>query len=546
MELKLTCIVLVLAGIGLLSYSLRPSLALGKHPQQDFGWKLLSSLIVFFLVGYSLFAWHLLDHPTSYIELVISLVLIFGSCFVVLVIKLCSRSIENADHLTALARHHALHDDLTGLPNRKFLRNRISDALKTAENKNITGAVLLMDLDRFKDVNDSLGHHVGDQLLQQITPRLHHSVRDRDTVARLGGDEFAVLLPDTTCDMAVAVAKRVLKVMEPPFEVEQHTLRIGLSIGICMYPQHGKNQETLLRRADVAMYVAKRNAAGFTIYNKTQDKYTLSRLEQSIKLKETISCDGLELFYQPVIDVQNRRFCGLEALSRWRVNNDEFIPATDFIPLAESTGLIQKLTLWCLRTAISQLANWRRLGIDCVMAVNLSIKDLQDTGFARKVEITLAEWAVPPASLMLEITESSVMTDLQQVEKTLMHLDKLGVLMAIDDFGTGYSSLYRLKKMPISVIKIDRSFILDLLEDENDAVIVHSTIDLAHNMGKKVIAEGVENPEVLTILRELNCDFAQGFNIGLPLPARQIPSWLEQYCTANNRLRPTIEKRLHS
>ena len=252
-----------------------------------------------------------------------------------------------------------------------------------------------------------------------------------------------------------------------------------------MYPRHGKNQDTLLRRADVAMYVAKRNTSGFTIYNKTQDKYTLSRLEQSIKLKETICCDGLELYYQPVIDVQNSRFCGLEALSRWRVNDDEFIPATDFIPLAESTGLIQKLTLWCLRTAISQLANWRRLGIDCVMAVNLSIKDLQDNEFARKVEIILAEWAVPPARLMLEITESSVMTDIQQVEKTLMHLDKLGVLLAIDDFGTGYSSLYRLKKMPITVIKIDRSFILDLLEDENDAVIVHSTIDLAHKHGEK-------------------------------------------------------------
>lgn len=546
MEHMLTNIALVFVGTSVLLYSLRPSLALCKKSRQDIGWKILFVLIVFFIVGYSLFGWHLLNHPASFIELVVSLILFLGSCFVVLVINLCGRSIADADRLTALARHHALHDDLTGLPNRKFLRKRIKDALKVTKNNKITGAVLLMDLDRFKEVNDTLGHHVGDQLLQHITPRLHHSIRNCDTVARLGGDEFAVFLPETLCDRAVTVAKRVLKAMELPFEIEQHTLTMGLSIGISLYPQHGENQETLLRHADVAMYVAKRNSVGYAIYSESQDKYSLSRLKQSIKLKEIVNRGGLELYYQPVIDVQNNRFCGLEALSRWRVSNNEFIPATDFIPLAESTGLIRKLTLWALTTAISQSAKWQRMDIDCVMAVNVSIKDLQDIEFTRIVEALLTEWDVLPDRLMLEITESSIMTNGQQVEETLSALEKLGVLMAIDDFGTGYSSLYRLKKMPITVIKIDRSFILDLSEDENNSVIVHSTIDLAHNMGKKVIAEGVENPGILKILKDLGCDFAQGFNIALPMPGRQIPLWLERYRTAGGSANPTIERRLNS
>ncbi len=543
MELKLACFALVILGITVLLYSLKPSLAICKQPGHDSGWIILFSLIIFFCIGYSLFAWHILNHPISYIELVVSLVLVFGSGFVILVIKLCSRSIEYTERLAALARHHALHDDLTGLANRKFLRDRIGEALKAAKENNLIGAVLLMDLDRFKEVNDTLGHHVGDQLLQQITPRLHNSIRDCDTVARLGGDEFAVLLPDTSPDTAVTVARRILEVMEPPFEVEQNTLTIGLSLGICMYPQHGENQDTLLRHADVAMYMAKRKGLDYTIYSRNQDQYSLSRLKQSNKLKETINNSGLEMYYQPVVDIQSNRLRGLEALSRWRLKNGEFIPTTDFIPLAESTGLIQKLTHWGLRTAISQLALWQRQGIDCIMAVNLSVKDLQNTGIAIIVQDLLEECGIAPEKLMLEITESSVMTDLQQVEGSLVQLDKLGVQLAIDDFGTGYSSLYRLKNMPISVLKIDRSFILDLSEDENDALIVHSTIDLAHNMGKKVVAEGVESSGILNILKKLNCDFAQGFNIGIPLPARQIPSWLAQYQAYDSNNSAKIERR---
>ena len=543
MELKLTCFLLVILGIVVLIYSLKPSLSFCKQPKHDSDWGILFFLIIFFCVGYSLFAWHILNHPVTYIELVVSLVLVCGSGFVILVIKLCSRSIEYTERLAALARHHALHDDLTGLANRKFLRDRIGEALNAAKQNNLIGAVLLMDLDRFKEVNDTLGHHVGDQLLQQITPRLHNSIRDCDTVARLGGDEFAVLLPDTSTDTAISVARRILEVMEPPFEVEQNTLTIGLSLGICMYPQHGENQDTLLRHADVAMYMAKRKGIDYAIYSRDQDQYSLSRLKQSNKLKETINEGGLEMYYQPVIDIQNNRLRGLEALSRWRLSSGEFIPATEFIPLAESTGLIQKLTHWGLKTAISQLALWQRQGIDCIIAVNLSAKDLQNTEITTTIQDTLEEFGIAPENLMLEITESSVMTDLQQVEGALVRLDKLGIQLAIDDFGTGYSSLYRLKNMPISVLKIDRSFILDLSEDENDELIVNSTIDLAHNLGKKVVAEGVENSGILNMLKKLDCDFAQGFNIGIPLPASHIPSWLAQFQTYDGNINSKIERR---
>lgn len=546
MGLKLICFGLTVLGITVLLYSLKPSLALCKQPKQDSGWAVLFSLIVFFCVGYSIFAWHVLNHPIAHIDLAVSLVLAFGSGFVVLVIKLSSRSIEYTQRLAALARHHALHDELTGLANRKFLRDRIGEELKAAEKNNLTGAVLLMDLDRFKEVNDTLGHHVGDQLLQQITPRLRHSIREFDTVARLGGDEFAVLLPDTSPETAICVAQRILEIMEPPFEVEQNTLTIGLSLGISLYPQHGTNPDTLLRHADVAMYMAKTKGIDYAIYNRTQDHYSVSRLKQSNKLKQTINDNGLEMYYQPVIDIQSNRLRGVEALSRWRLKSGEFIPTTDFIPLAESAGLIQKLTCWGLKTAISQLAIWQRHGIDCMMAVNLSVIDLQNIEIVQIVNDLLKKYGVAPNQLMLEITENSVMTDLHQVEGSLMLLDQLGIQLAIDDFGTGYSSLYRLKNMPISVLKIDRSFVIDLSEDKNDAVIVHSTIDLAHNMGKQVVAEGVESAGILKILKNLGCDFAQGFNIGMPLPARQIPSWLEQHQNYNLENNAKFDRRANA
>jgi diguanylate cyclase (GGDEF)-like protein len=520
-------IALVSVGVVLLVYALKPMRELCREPDQAKGWKLLYALIVFFILGYALFVWHASTGPATLTEIVVSFILFGGSCFVVIVTRMSRLGIEHVKQIAALERRNALHDALTNLPNRTLLHQRLEAALDQARAGSRTMAVLLMDLDRFKEVNDTLGHHVGDRLLQQVAPRLRAAVRSHETVARLGGDEFAIVLPTADLQAATQLARRLLEAVEQPFRVEQHNLGIGLSIGICLYPEHATDSESLLRRADVAMYVAKRNASGYAVYDSKQDQYSLSRLKLLNALQGTIEAGGLVQYYQPYIGVTRRVPIVFEALARWDHPEYGLIPAVDFIPLAEQAGLVQSLTRWALSTAITNLAAWLGRGLDCQVSVNLSIKDLQSPALPDTVRALLDEHAVAADRLSLEITEGSVMTDQQRVVENIVRLNRLGVLILIDDFGTGYSSLSRLKQLPIGAIKIDRSFVLDMIEDEHDAIIVRSTIDLAHNMGKKVVAEGVENQDILDILEILRCDYAQGNFIAAPMPAADVPAWID-------------------
>lgn len=424
-------------------------------------------------------------------------------------------------------RHLAYYDALTGLPNRTLLHDRLQQAILLGRRAATTVAFLLMDLNRFKEVNDTLGHHKGDLLLQQVGGRLRGVVRESDTVGRLGGDEFAVLLLGVgDVDHAKRVADKLLKALEAHFVVDGLTLEVGASIGIALCPLHADDGNLLMQRADVAMYAAKQAGAGAMIYSAEQDTHSHRRLELVGELRAAIERDELTLHYQPKLSLAGRRVIGLEALVRWRHPQRGLIPPDQFISLAEQTGIIKPLTVWVLRAAMRQAKAWRAAGLAVPVAVNLSARTLHDPTLPEEIERLLAASGVPPDGLGLEITESTIMVDPARAMEVLTRLSRMGVALSIDDFGTGYSSLGYLKKLPVSELKIDRSFVVQMARDADDAVIVRSTIDLAHNLGLTVVAEGVEDRVTWARLADLKCDAAQGYYLSPPVPAEDLAARL--------------------
>lgn len=422
--------------------------------------------------------------------------------------------------------HQALHDALTGLPNRSLLIDRLQQAIYVARRTHRSLALLMMDLDRFKEINDTLGHHVGDRLLQEVGTRLLESLRQADTVARLGGDEFALLLPDTGVDDARYIGSKILSALERVFVLDGHQLYVGASIGIAMYPQHGATAQTLIQRADVAMYVAKRNRLSQAVYNPRDDNHSVGRLALMSDLRTAIDDDALELHFQPKIRLSDRQLTGVEALLRWRHPAYGQIRPDEIVPLAEQTGLIKPLSMWVLNRAVEQAASWRANGLDLNVAINLSVYNLQDAELVGLLRECLDRHGLPPQYLSLEITESAMMSDPVHAVDILSQLHEMGLGLAIDDFGTGFSSLGYLKRLPVEALKVDKSFVIDMYEDENDAVIVRSIIDLAHNLGLEVIAEGVETADTWDLLEILRCDQAQGYFIGRPASAAALETWL--------------------
>ena len=416
----------------------------------------------------------------------------------------------------------ALYDPLTNLPNRALLQERLTHTLKAAERTKAPFAIMLMDLDRFKEVNDTYGHHTGDQLLIEIGQCLAQSLHSTDTIGRLGGDEFAIVLPDTDGEGAVCVARKLFKELDQPFELQGLKFKVAASLGIALYPQHGADASALLKHADVAMYEAKQGKLGYTLYNKDSDIHSPRRLALLNDLRFAVEAGQMQLYYQPIMDIGTGAVRGVEALARWAHPEKGFIAPDQFIPLIEQTGLIQLFSAWVINEALRQWSAWREQGIETCISVNLSMHNLQDKDFPRQLEALLQKWSVLPHALVLEVTESAMMGDPNRVLQTLNYFRSLGVDVAIDDFGTGYSSLSYLKRMPVNEIKIDRSFVKDVCSDKDDAVIVRSTIDLAHNLGLKVVAEGVEDKEVLSLLTGLSCDLAQGYYFSRPLPPDQI------------------------
>ncbi|MDQ6669184.1 MAG: EAL domain-containing protein [Chloroflexota bacterium] len=422
-------------------------------------------------------------------------------------------------------RYAALHDALTGLPNRKLLGERLDQAIVNSQQERCPMALLLIDLDRFKEINDTFGHHYGDVLLQQIGPRLRGVLRTSDTIARLGGDEFAVLLPATDSSNAVPIAELLLRVLAAPYLLDGQTVEISGSIGVAGYPAHGRDAETLLRQADVAMYAAKRTQSGLVVYAAEHDHHTADRLALGGELRLAIETDELVLQYQPKVDLSGR-LAGVEALVRWRHPQRGMIAPDEFIGLAEHIGLIKPLTRWVLDAALRQCRAWLNTGLEIPVAVNVSMHDLHDDTLPDTVTRLLVAHGIPAAYLAIEITEGAIMSDASRAMSVLTRLRAVGVSLSVDDFGTGYSSLAYLKRLPVDELKIDRSFVRNIATDEEDAAIVRSTIGLGHDLGLTVVAEGVEDQACWDHLQQLGCDLAQGYFVARPLSASGLDRWL--------------------
>jgi diguanylate cyclase len=459
-------------------------------------------------------------------------VTLFAFLFGAVLLALCWRVLETfRKRIEAEERaleHQAMHDALTDLPNRTLLLDRMRQAVIRGLRETTPVSLLLMDLDRFKEVNDTFGHHTGDSLLQQVGFLIRSVLRQSDTVARLGGDEFGLVLPNTTREGAITAAQKLAEAFSQPLFVDGQSFHVGSSIGIAIFPEHGTDASTLLRRSDVAMYTAKREKSVYAIYAETQDQDSHVRLALSRDLRYAIERQELVLQYQPKMDMRTHEVISVEALIRWKHPQRGLLFPDRFMVLAEQTGQIKSLSLWVLGEAVRQCNVWHEAGKALGIAINLSASSLPDSQLGDTIAHYLKQYGVPPSMLEIEVTESVLMSDPARAMQVLMRLHDLGIKIAVDDFGTGYSSLAYLKRLPVDEIKIDKSFVLDMISNPEDAVIVRSIIDLAHNLGLRVVAEGVEDEQTWSLLDSMNCDEVQGFFLSRPLTLADLTFWMSE------------------
>ena len=422
----------------------------------------------------------------------------------------------------------AYRDVLTDLPNRRLFNDRLGVALETCRRSSSSLTVLVMDLDRFKQINDTLGHQTGDLVLQQVAARLRTLLRKSDTVARLGGDEFAILLTNTTGDEAEYTAAKIVEALEEPFKIGEHTLDVRASIGVAAYPTQGEDADTLVRRADTAMYAAKRGNRGYALYQASLDVHHAGELSLLSDLRRAIERNELQLAYQPKIELHGGAVAGAEALLRWQHPERGAIAPNHFIPFAEQTGFIRSLTRWVIEAAARQSNVWAATGLRIPLAINISVQDLLDPVMPDFLLSALRKNGVAPGMIQLEITESGVMQDAGAAIAVLKRLRELGIETAIDDFGTGYSSLAYVKQLAVGELKIDRSFVRNLVRDTKDRAIVLSTIELGHNLDLRVVAEGVEDQASLDVLRKLGCDLVQGYVFARPMAEPEFRRWVRE------------------
>lgn len=462
------------------------------------------------------------DGSTFPVEIGVKFVEIEGKSYILSIVRDITERRRYIDEL----EHKALYDTLTELPNRSLLHDRLEYALRAVHRNAAPLAVIILDVVRLREINDLMGHENGDLVLKEVAKRLQYGLRETDTVARLGSDEFVMVLPTVAIDQVHLIAGKIQQLFEQPVIVEGTPLELEVAIGIAQYPDHGNEAETLLQHADIAMHVAKNEASGFCIYEPHADPFSVRRLKLHGELRQAINDETLAVYYQPKVDIKTGRIISVEALARWPHPDDGMIAPADFIPMVEQSGLTRPFTLWVLQQAIEQTKRWSESGIELTVAVNLSTRNLLDPSLADSIGKILDSQQLIPERLILEITESAVMSRPEQALKILTSLHTMGLKLSIDDFGTGYSSLAYLKRLPVSELKIDQSFISGMLRDESDAVIVRSTIELAHNLGLSVVAEGVEDEETLSLLTILRCDTCQGFYFSRPLPAQELENWI--------------------
>jgi len=445
----------------------------------------------------------------------------------------------NIEHMrTAIADREkeilrlAYRDPLTDLPNRALFNERLHHAIEMSERNGTLLNVLVMDLDRFKYVNDTLGHAVGDHVLREVSVRLSSLLRGSDTVARLGGDEFAILLEGGMDKRVLPVVNKVIKALEAPILYKDQPVDVGTSIGIANHPEHGRDAGTLLRNADIAMYVAKRTKSGYATYDPKHDTYQQEHLSLLGELRRAVERCELRVVYQPKVSIATREFTDAEALLRWEHPERGTVAPLDFIPFAEHTGYIKIITRWVLEQVVRQCATWRADGVQLRVSVNISTRDLMDRELPVFLAGLLARHGVPAETLCLEITESGFMEDPAHAQRVLVQLRQLGLVLSIDDYGTGFSSLSYIARLPVTELKIDRSFVQHMASDPTVSAIVKSTIELGHNLGLQVVAEGVENAAELRMLGQFGCDQAQGFYLSQPLSPERLTEWIEETHTA--------------
>jgi diguanylate cyclase (GGDEF)-like protein len=477
---------------------------------------------------------------TGGVMLMLAPIVIAATSFSVLLVPLCLApvaAIYNATWQSARSDHAARHDSLTGLPNRSAFNEAVMRAIQDDRQP---FSVMLIDLDRFKDINDTLGHHYGDLLLQQVAARFLGALHGNDLIARLGGDEFGVLTTGTGREESEHVAERLAQSLRKPLELEQMVVDTQASVGIAQFPVHGAAVETLLQKADVAMYRAKEARTGVAHYDERHDHHSPAKLALTAELRSAVDGEGIVVWYQPQLDFATNRVHAVEALVRWEHPDLGLLGPASFISMAEHTNLIKPLTQRVIDQSLAQAAQWSRIGLDITVAVNISTQVLVDHDFTARVLTALARAGVPSSRLKLEITESTLMADPVMARSVLQELDGAGVEISIDDFGTGYSSLAYLADLPVSEVKIDQSFVSRMAAGSSETIIVNSTIDLAHHLGMRAVAEGVEEESLLAELEALGCDAAQGYAIGRPLDGQRATRWLESRTGMATRAGPGI------
>jgi diguanylate cyclase (GGDEF)-like protein len=438
-------------------------------------------------------------------------------------------------HRSETLQRVATTDELTGLANRERFRE-VVEARIAAAGPGDAFTVMLVDLDRFKEVNDTLGHHYGDALLRDLGPRLAIAIGDDGLVARLGGDEFAILPASESSSFAAVevTVSQLCTTINQPFTVDELSLEVGASIGVARFPNDGLDSHALLRCADIAMYAAKEAQTEYKVYAAEQNQHSVRRLSVLADIRHALTGDEIVVHYQPIVDLEDRTVKGAESLVRWQHPEHGLVPPAAFVQTVEQTGLIGPLTRHVLERSIAECAAWRRDGRTLSVAVNLSVRNLLDRDLPREIERMLDSAGVPADALQLEITESMIMTDPERALATVSRLSGLGVRLSVDDFGTGYSSLANLRRLPINELKIDRSFVSPMLQDESDLIIVRSTINLGHDLGLRIIAEGVEDAPTLERLATLGCDLAQGYYLSRPMSGSAFSTWLEESPLSTN------------
>lgn len=426
-------------------------------------------------------------------------------------------------------RFQSLHDSLTELPNRKLFYQHLNTYIADEITNKNPAWIVILDLDRFKEINDALGHHLGDIVLMEVSSRLKKCINEGSLVARLGGDEYAFFIINKNKNELESLLTRIKNSLKAHIIIRDFHIAVSAGIGISKYPDHGNSYEELLRHADIAMYHAKSTGENWEYYNQSFSTSTLDKLSLVADLRQALDMRKLEMYFQPKVSLESGDVVGFESLARWNHEDFGFISPDTFIPIAEQTNMINDLTRWAIETSLSQLHQWQEeFNKEFTISVNISAKNLQNISFIDEIQFYLKEFSVSPGSLTLEITETSIMHDPEQSQLIVKRLSNLGIRISIDDYGTGYSSLAYLKKLEAHEVKIDRSFVLNLLTDKDDQIIIESTINLVHSLGLHVVAEGVEDAVTGNALKKLNCEYAQGYHYCRPLNKSDIETWLIQ------------------